>query len=389
MIGKIYLKEIKDMFRDRKTLLLSVIVPIVMISGMLLFYESMFYASEDKVEVANVAVEVGLNEEIKRVLQENAGLELLESDDPLLAAREGVARVALIQDRADQPTFEEGKSLGLKLFADQSSMSSARAVDLVMEQISKLEQEIVNERLISYGIDPANIKPFELNIESLSGGEEVSLMLLSMLFSIVIVMSVMLGGFPAATDLFAGEKEKKTMEALLITPVSRFKLIMAKWLTIATLGVISGLFSILAFLIITLTVTKNMAQAINIWEQPVMLFLSAFVGITAFAFMFATIQMMISIIAKTFKEAQNYLSPVMFLAMIPYFLMIGVIPNEFTLKHYLIPFMNIFALLKELIYGIYSVQTMLYVAGSSLVVIIIAFLIANWMFTKDKWVLGK
>lgn len=389
MIFKIYLKELKDMFRDRKTLMLSVIVPIMMISGMLLFYENMFYSSDDRIEVSKVAVAASVDEQVIQALQASEALEVIEVADPLQAARDGEARVALLQESQAASLQAEGESWHLTIYADQSSMSSARAVDVVRAQINMLEQQIVSERLLTFGVNPEAVKPFDISTESLSGGEEMSLMLLSILFPIVIVMSVMLGGFPAAIDLFAGEKEKKTMEALLMTPVSRFKLIMAKWLTIATLGVMSGLFAIIAFTVITFTITQNIAQALNFGEQPVLIFTSAFVGVTAFAFLFATIQMMISIVAKTFKEAQNYLSPVMFLAMVPYFLLMGVIPNEFTLTHYIVPFMNIFALLKELIYGIYSWSSMLLVAGSSLVVIVIAFLIANWMFTKDKWVLGK
>jgi sodium transport system permease protein len=179
------------------------------------------------------------------------------------------------------------------------------------------------------------------------------------------------------------------MEALLITPVNRMKLIMAKWLTISTLGVISGGFSILAFGLITHLLTEKMASALQYEGQILSLLLSAMIGITLFSFMFATLQMMISIIAKTFKEAQNYLSPIMFLSLIPYFLLTGVVPNELTTLHFIIPFMNIYALLKELIYGIFSIQSILLVTGSSLVMVLIGFSLANWMFKKDKWVLGR
>ncbi|GAA0376043.1 ABC transporter permease [Bacillus horti] len=387
MIKRIYVKELKDMFRDTKTLLLSVVVPVIMISLMLFFFESMFF-SENKVELSRVAVTAELNPTIKESLEQNPTIELLTVSDPMQAAVDGEARLALLT--SETASAADANSLpNITIYADQSSTSSSNAVGVVMGQLEVLKDQIMLERLNSLGIDRQDITAFETSVQSLSGGEEVSLMLLSMLFSIVIVMSVMLGGFPAATDLFAGEKERKTMEALLIAPVSRMKLITAKWLTIATIGSISGVFSVLAFLLITRTLTPNIAQAIDFGSQSVILFLSAVVGIVAFALMFSTIQMMISIIAKSFKEAQNYLSPVMFVGMVPYFLLLGVVPNEFTFGHYVIPFMNIYVLLKELIYGIYSIQTILYVVGSTALVVAVAFTIANWMFTKDKWVLGK
>jgi len=98
---------------------------------------------------------------------------------------------------------------------------------------------------------------------------------------------------------------------------------------------------------------------------------------------------MISILSNTFKEAQNYISPVMFIALVPYFLLIGVAPHELESIHFLVPIMSIFALLKELIYGIFSWQHMLEVVTSSLLFMFIGFAIAYGMFKKDKWVIGK
>ncbi|MEM5590929.1 ABC transporter permease subunit [Niallia circulans] len=59
------------------------------------------------------------------------------------------------------------------------------------------------------------------------------------------IISFRVGASPAAADLFAGEKEKKTMEALLMTPVKRSTLVISKWLTITTIGVLTGLITLL------------------------------------------------------------------------------------------------------------------------------------------------
>lgn len=389
MVRKIYLKELKDIFRDRKTLFLSVIIPVIMISALTLFYENMFFKSEDQIEVYEIGVDDALDTALYQHLDAHPSLKLISTADPLQAAVDGRVRASLIVD-ADQAVGDgQVGAVSMTILADQSSMRSSYAVSMLMSVIDQYQQEIMVNRLNELGLAAAQITPFDITVESLSGENESSLLLLSILFPLIIVMSVMLGGFSAATDLFAGEKERKTMEALLMTPVSRMKLILAKWLTISTLGVISGVFSILAFVLVTLTVTEQLAQALNFGSQAWLLFVSAVVGIAAFSFMFATIQMIMSIVAKTFKEAQNYLSPIMFLAIVPYFLLIGLIPNELTLKHFTIPFMNIFALLKELLYGIFSLQSMLLVAGSSSLVIVCGFALANWMFSKDKWVLGK
>lgn len=99
--------------------------------------------------------------------------------------------------------------------------------------------------------------------------------------------------------------------------------------------------------------------------------------------------MLISLMANNLKEAQNYISPITTLAMVPYFILIGVSANELSTMHFLIPFLNIYALIKQLIYGIYDTTSILLVAGSSAAFICLTFFIAYAMFMKSKWVLGK
>lgn len=360
MIKEIYIKELKDAFRDQKTLIVSVLMPVIMIVGITLFYEQMFL-TQNQDEVNRVAVHENLPTDLFQRLDAEQRLELVRSEDPVQAAIDGEVRAALLIGEGMKQ--EDVDVTEVHIYADQSSRRSSDAVADLRSAFEMIRQDLVHERLAQVGVDPKLVHPFQIEIESLSGGEEMSIMLLSMLFSLAIVLSVMLGGYSAATDLFAGEKERQTMEALLMTPVSRSKVIIAKWLTISTLGALSGIFSILAFVLVTQTLTKNLAEVLNFGEQTWLIYFSAVIGIIAFALLFATIQMMISMLSKTFKEAQNYLTPVMFIAMIPYFLQIGVIPNEFTLAHYIVPFMNIHALLKELIYGVFSIKSILLVTG--------------------------
>jgi len=75
--------------------------------------------------------------------------------------------------------------------------------------------------------------------------------------------------------------------------------------------------------------------------------------------------------------------------MIPYFFLIGLSRNELQMHHFLIPFLNIFVLIKQLIYGIYKIDSMLYVDASSIGLMVISFFFAFMMFCKSKWVLGK
>lgn len=388
MIWAIYRKELKDALRDRKTLLLSVLLPMVLIVGMIFFFEQLASDSREGNTYA-VGVESGAEQEALEWLNGIEFLDIQVSDDPVQAAENGEVRAAVIFQSGYAEQLRLGQPIQLEIYADQSSSKSSEAASILMEEIERVQAEIVGQRLMEIGVSLEQMIPFQTTLHSLHTGDEMSLMMVSMLLSLVIMMSVMLGGFPISTDLFAGEKERKTMEALLITPVSRSKLITAKWLAISTFGTVGGVFAIIAFLMTTFLLTEKVAEAFDFGAESIVLAVAAIAGVLFFALLFAAIQTMISIYAKSFKEAQNYLTPVMFLGMVPYFLLIGVSPNELAVVHFIIPFMNIFALLKELIYGIFNAQSLLLVSVSSIFFIAICFAAANWMFKKDKWVLGK
>jgi sodium transport system permease protein len=202
-------------------------------------------------------------------------------------------------------------------------------------------------------------------------------------------MSVLMGGMPAANDLFAGEKERKTMEALLMTPVNRLHLIVGKWLAIAVLSMISGIFSVVSFIVGVNVFTEKLKTALQLDQNIGFFTISLLAGIIFFALLISSLQMIISLLANNMKEAQNFITPITFIAMIPYFVLIRTSANELTKTYFMIPFVNIYALIKQLIYGIYDVTSILLVVGSSSIFIALSFLVAYGMFKKSKWVLGK
>ncbi|MDF9763607.1 sodium transport system permease protein [Peribacillus simplex] len=95
-----------------------------------------------------------------------------------------------------------------------------------------------------------------------------------------------------------------------------------------------------------------------------------------------------SIISKTVKESQNYLSPITMLVILPTLFLGGTGLHELTNKHFLLTILNIFALFKELIYGVIDIQNIFLTASSLIVSIILFFAVSRILFLKDKWVLN-
>ncbi|MEM5590928.1 hypothetical protein AAHH67_02985 [Niallia circulans] len=119
-----------------------------------------------------------------------------------------------------------------------------------------------------------------------------------------------------------------------------------------------------------------------------LIILFALVMTIIYSMLIVSLLMITSIIGKTIKEAQSYSTPILLLTIFPMMLLSTTGINELTTNHFIIPFVNVFSTLKELIFGEIIYQHLLLTLGSNLVFIVISFLIGRMLFLKDKWVIN-
>lgn len=389
MFRHVYAKEMIDTFRDRKTLFLSVIIPIFFSIGIVFFMDN-FLLAESTDKPIDVAMNETADAEIIEWMESIETVQLQLVNDPLSVGQEGEALIAIEAGDHFIDDMEENKTPNISIYADPSSSRADAVVNEIINMLTMKQSEMVATELEAANVSIDVLQPFEVEITNLSGSDDgISSYMISIIAQIVIVIAVMVGGLPASSDLFAGEKERKTMEALIMTPVNRIHILLGKWLTIATLGIMSGVFSVITLVVFVQLFTTNMKEALDLSNNVFYFTSSLTIGIIFFALLISALEMVVSMTASTMKEAQNYVSPMMFIAMIPYFILIDISPNEFTSTYFIIPFMNIYALIKQLIYGIYDMTSILLVVGSSTVFILITLGIGMIMFSKSKWVLGK
>ncbi|WP_054949778.1 ABC transporter permease [Numidum massiliense] len=387
MTGHVYYKEMVDTMRDRKTLLLSIMFPIMFMVGLIFLFEFVMFA--DSTDQIKVAVSKG-NTPVHEWLKESDKFRVTAVSDPVQRVKDGEAAIAVKVPSNFAKKMAANETPEIATVIDPGSQKGNEAAELLGSYFAGKKQTLIYERLAANNIDVKTIEPFQLAQKNIGGEEEhASLMMLGMFAQMVIVFAVLMGGMPAANDLFAGEKERKTMEALLMTPVKRLHLIVGKWLAIATLGIISGIFSVVTLIVSVTFFTEKLSAALKLDDSLFPFIGTLLIGIVALAFLLASIEMIASLAANTMKEAQNYIAPISMLVMVPYFLLINTSVNELATYHFLIPVMNVCALIKQLIFGVYDVTSVVYVVASSLVFIGLTFGIAYAMFKKGKWVLGK
>jgi sodium transport system permease protein len=387
MLRKIYLKEMKDSLRDRRTLLLSVFLPMLLMTGLTLFYEKLL--SDNTGDTYNLAVHSSLGSEEKSLFNKTKNLKIKEFANPEQAVKDGDAQAYLEMDNEFLNKIKNGETASAAVFGDSFSQGSSFVMTAVESSLTALEKQVVSERLQTEGIDVNVIKPLDFKVKEINKSDEdaTAVNLLASFLPMMVAMAIALGSTPSATDLYAGEKDRKTMEALLITPVKRIHVLIAKWMTTATIGALAGIVSVIAAVLEIIFFTETLKKAFKFDSGVIEIIIIALVISVLYALFISAFQMVASIAAKTVKEAQNYIAPISMLAVFPTFLLSGVGLNELNTTHFLIPIVNMFALFKELLFGVVNYQNILLTSSSLLLSIIILFVVSRIMFIKDRWVL--
>ncbi|WP_411334362.1 ABC transporter permease [Metabacillus indicus] len=385
MLLNCYLKEMKDCFRDSRTLILTVLLPIILMTGLTLFYERM--VSDGGENTYTLAVEETISQAEAELFTPLKNVELVKTGNPEEAVKEGDAQAAVILESDFNAKIEDGKTAAITMIGDSFSQNSSTLMTLVSGVLTAYEKTVVGERLAENGTDPSLIQPLAIEQKEMSQ-EDPTINLVALLVPMILALAIGIGASPAASDLFAGEKEKKTMEALLMTPVSRTTLLFSKWLAISSLGAITGLITLGVVSLEVAFLTENLRKAVSFGsDAPIIIGIALLISVVYAMFM-ASVLMLTSIIGKTVKESQSYSSPVLMIGTIPALTTTSIGINEFELHHFAIPVLNLFTILKELLFGIVEYDHILLVLGSNLAVIVIALIIGRILFLKDKWVMN-
>lgn len=385
MLLNLYLKELKDCFRDRRTLLLTVFLPIVMMTGLTLFYDSMLSSDNDK--TYTLAVENSFQGEAEQLFAKVPNIKIDAVADPEQIVEDGDAQAALLTDGSFSQNIKNGTPASISIIGNSFSENSAYVMSTVTSALSAFENTIVAERLQSEGVDNSLVQPFTVEQKEISS-EGGAMMMLSLLIPLILALAIGVGAGPAAADLFAGEKERKTMEALLMTPVNRTTMLMAKWLVISTVGIVIGLVTLLVVCLEVAFLTENLREAINFGDQFSLIIGFALLVTVVYSLFNGALLMLTSIVGKTIKEAQSYSAPVMMLSVFPAMFITNLGVNELTLKHFAIPILNLFSILKELLAGVINYEHLALMVGTNLLIIVLFITVGRLLFLKDKWVMN-
>lgn len=382
----IFKKELKDSFRDRRTLLLTVLLPLVLMSGMVFFYENLIAGNED--ETFAVVVNEDQLDFAQQLLAANKNVIVTGVADVGQALADGEALAGAIIPHDFEHQVAQGNTPTIQVMGDAYSQKSALAASYIEAALGQYSQQIVAGRLQVSGVDSDLLTPFTIEkLQTVEG--DGSMMMMAYLVPLMLSIAVGVGISPSASDLFAGEKERRTMEALLMTPVNRSALLLAKWLTMVIIATVTGIITLLIVAIEILYFTESLKAGLDFGDQAVSIVLVTILVLIAYGALMSSALMITSIIAKTVKESQSYGTPVTMIVILPALLTASLGLTELTTMHFAIPLLNIFSIFKELFFGVINIEHVLITVASNLIVAVIIFFIGRILFLKDRWVLAN
>jgi sodium transport system permease protein len=173
------------------------------------------------------------------------------------------------------------------------------------------------EEALAASADPSCAASFAVTVEGVAPRTALGGYLLSKILPLVIIVMVMLGAFHPAIDITAGERERGTLETTLSAPIARSALMTGKVVAVATLATLSGVLNLASMSITVLQGARLAAAGVSVSLPWANAGIAALLVIPPAAFLFASVMVAIGALARSFKEAQTLLTPVYFLCMAP------------------------------------------------------------------------
>ena len=386
----VFMKEMREMLRDRRSLLVAFVVPLLIMP--VIFVVVAFAAKSrersDREEVLpvgliNTVAIPGLPEAIGRRTH-LAPRSFALREDAEEAMRAQTIRAILIVPVDAAGAFSGGRAAPAEIIFDGASDKSRTARDRLEQVLREVEKAEQLRRLESRGLDRSLLEPFALKSTNVATPHRTGGFVLGSILPYFVVLWTVVGGMNAAFDLCAGEKERGTMETLLVSSASRRQIIAGKVAAVWCLSLASALFS-LTGLIISLSGTFRTLAHVS--GDPIQVsygsIAAALVAVVPLALMMSSMLLVISTFARNQKEAQTYVFPVSMTVIVAAMLS-TILGQENSLALALVPVLNTALAMKHVLAGMFNLPFLGLALASSVVYALLTLKLVVSMFERES-----
>ncbi len=313
-VRTVWRKEMVDALRDRRSLMTALLYPVLMPLMITVMFGALarLESSERPLETPVVGREHAPN--LVAWLEEQGVVVVDPPDDPDAAVRDGDVDLVLVIDEEYGEQFRSVQPAVVRIVHDSSRTASRTSIGRARNLLRAYSNQVALLRLMARGVSPGVMQAVRVDDLDLATPAQSAARFFSML-PMFLILASFIGGLNVAIDTTAGERERRSLEPLLVNPVSRAALTAGKWLTTSVFGLASAWLTLVTFLLMMRFVPlEQLGVQLSLGGPQLLLMAIAVAPMELFA---SSLQMFAATFARSFKEAQTYVSLLVFVPMIP------------------------------------------------------------------------
>ena len=365
----VFKKEMLEILRDRRTLIAIALAALATPTVL-------FVISQVTTKTATQTYTVGYSGDIPTgldILFNATGLKLERVADPAAAAKQQVDLGVVFTPSGIEEYFDPTRQ-------------SAQIADVRLQTIiSRYDAAKIAASLQEKGVDPAVLNPLPIQQHPLSSPVQAAgNSFLSFFLPYILITMSLTGGLSAALDTSAGERERRTLESLLLTPTPRSHVLIGKILAVSLLSLTAALAAIVSMLVALSQIQFGGRQgALEVVLSPVAAIVMVWLAVLL-AGSFSSLTIALGTLARNFRQGQAYATPLYFITIFPASIVLFIPDFNPSLGYYLIPILNAVLVLRDAIVHNAVAWSSLAVTSASLVLTgAVCFYAALRLFTRE------
>lgn len=396
-VGILYRRELRSALRERTIVVNGVLIPVFLYPILLwaMFTGMTFVQGINEGFVSRIAVTSPpppAHAALLDTLRARDDVELVESGAPGSGWDRALidGDIDAVLEFRSRPNDALPDNFVVNIRYDRAEERSRQAEARVREIVSDYRGEWVASEGSARDLEEPERIVFALVRENVSTSEDIGQLLLGQTLSFFLVIMVALGCFVPSVDTTAGERERSTWETLMTVSASRMSIVTAKYLYVATVGIVAGLLNVVAMMVSMGAVARPLLSGggepvrftIPWLAAPVML-----AGAVALALFFAAAMMILAGFARSFKDGQAMITPVYWLVFIP--VLLGDQSDvNLSLTTSLVPIGNVTLMIRDAIGGVFQWPWIAVTLSVTLVLVGLLLLVARQILRFEDFLLG-
>ncbi|HET9027920.1 MAG TPA: ABC transporter permease [Trueperaceae bacterium] len=332
IVARLARKEIVSTLRDTRAIISNLLIPLLLVPVMMLGLPLLLGGLLEREQVTTTAVgAVGLTN-MPADLQAAftaANLDLRSVTDATKAVQDGTVEVAIVVPDGFGSAIAAGSNAAIELVTKVGNMKSELSASKVQQAVSSYQRGVVGQRLEAAGLNAAVLTPVTITTVDASSQAERTSGQLSWLIPFFIAIWTLTGGQMTAVDATAGEKERGTLEVLLVAPVRRAEVVAGKFIATMLFGLSAASMAIIGFLVGSLVMQNVFVPRLGEQAEAIVGVMGGGLSVSFVAILLLLVSALllagfvsalllgVGMFARSFKEAQSYIAPLSFVFVLP------------------------------------------------------------------------